>query len=360
MLKRPHTLFLCAILQMTISSLYGQMQVDSILVSGKVLRYQAGNPMRFTASDHDLTFFFSSKNIKTDHYRYQLRGFDDNWTTSSYPATRYNNLKGGNYELQVEGITAGNVSGRTQISFSVERELMEEWWFIPSVIVYVLVLLSALMYFFILYHFKQKLKVQAIRNRLAADLHDEVGATLSSIAMATNMVQRKVGDSTEVQNLLAHIRSDSEETINTIRDTVWTINPDNDSPAKLFEKMRSLAFQMLAVKEIAVQFENEARTGNRLGINMEQRRNLYLIFKEAINNIAKHSSAGSVNIRVSQSRDGLCLRIEDDGVGFDISKPSEGNGLKNFRTRAAESFIDLTIESSPGMGTRISMIVPDL
>jgi signal transduction histidine kinase len=222
----------------------------------------------------------------------------------------------------------------------------------------VLVLLGAAMYFFMLYNFRQKLKVQSIRYRLAADLHDEVGATLSSIAMATNMVQRKIGSAqADVHSLLAHIKADSEETIHIIRDTVWAINPDNDSPQKLFEKMRSLAFQMLTTQNIALAFDNQVLFNKRLKINMEQRRNLYLIFKEAINNIAKHSEATKVYVCITRSAAGLHWLIEDNGVGFDTHQQTDGNGLKSFRSRASESFIDLTLESAPGNGTRLVMVV---
>lgn len=340
------------------SNAIARTRIDSVLVQGKTVSFKVGDRLHFGASDDDLTFIFSSEN--STHYRYRLQGFDNAWITSRYPVARYTNLKGGNYELVVES-TAGNaLPGRASLAFSVERGLTEEWWFIPMVIAYVLLLLGTLMYLFFLYHFKQNLKVQAMRNRIAADLHDEVGATLSSIAMATNMVQRKLGDAVEVHDLLANIQSDSEDTIHMIRDTVWTINPDNDAPEKLFEKMRSMAFQMLAVHEIRVEFENTVRNVNRLKISVDQRRNVYLMFKEALNNIARHSAARNVTVRISESAEGVLIAMEDDGGGFDPDKPVEGNGLRNFRNRAADSFIDFAIDSAPGNGTRISMVVPEL
>ncbi len=345
-----------------------QMRIDSVLVRGESVAFRPGEQLHLGASDDDLTFIFSSENSK--HYRYRLEGFDNGWIASRYPVARYTNLKGGNYRLLVEStpgnalprdtLAANRPAGRASLTFSIERELTEEWWFAPAVIAYVLLLLGVLMYFFFLYHFKQNLKVQAMRNRIAADLHDEVGATLSSIAMATNMVQRKLGQATEVNDLLTNIRADSEDSIQIIRDTVWTINPDNDAPEKLFEKMRSMAFQMLAVREIRVEFENAVRNVKGLKISVEQRRNVYLMFKETMNNIARHSAARHVSVRISETAEGICIAIEDDGGGFDPGKPVEGNGLRNLRNRAAGSFIDFAIDSAPGKGTRISMVVPEL
>jgi hypothetical protein len=352
---------LLACLFFTSFSSYGQAVVKGLVVNGKTLSFQANQPVRLSVVDKDVTFTFATSPWSNIRYRYKLVGFDQQWCNSRYPIARYTNLSGGEYVLVICCVINGRIAHSTSIPVLVERRLVEEWWFIPSVIIYILVLLGAAIYFFILYNFRQKLKVQAIRYRLAADLHDEVGATLSSIAMATHMVQRKLGSAPpDVNSLLDHIKSDSEETVHTIRDTVWTINPDNDSPQKLFEKMRSFAFQVLTAKEIALQFDNQALPNKQLKINMEQRRNLYLIFKEAIHNIAKHSEATKACVWITRSTDGLHWLIEDNGIGFDTQQLTNGNGLRNFRSRASESFIDLTIDAAPGNGTRIRMMVPEL
>ncbi len=358
---RSCRLYLFACLQFIPFSLYAQVYVQGVTANGKALPYHVNQPIRLVALDNDVIFTFSAQPGPVVMYQYKLEGFDRQWISSPYPTARYTNLNGAEYVLEVRCLRSGKVVASVRVPVSVERELMEEWWFIPSVIAYILVLLGAAMYFFMLYNFRQKLKVQSIRYRIAADLHDEVGATLSSIAMATNMVQRKMGSTQpDVQSLLAHIKADSEETIHTIRDTVWTINPDNDSPEKLVEKMRSFAFQSLTAQGIALQFDNQVKFDKSLKVNMEQRRNLYLIFKEAIANIAKHSEATKAYVHITRSTEGLQWLIEDNGVGFDMCLETDGNGLKNFRSRAAESFIDLTIDSARGQGTRLSMNVPEL
>lgn len=339
----------------------GQIRIDSILVGGRALSASSRKDLQMAALDNDITFSFYSSIQPATRYRYILEGFEKNWVNSQYPVARYTNLPGGNYKFRVQNVPLMGVTGEAQFYFTKERALTEEWWFIPSVIFYVLALLGTLMYFFILYNFRQKLKVQSIRYRLAADLHDEVGATLSSISMAANIAQRKIGaEKEDIQSLLEHIRSDSEQTVHMIRDTVWTINPDNDSPEKLFEKMRSLAFQMLTVKHIDVHFENEIGETKGIKISVEQRRNLYLIFKEAVHNIARHSGASRAEIRITHSKAGLRWLIQDNGIGFDTNKSSNGNGLKNFRNRAQQSLIDLELTSLPGKGTRLMMTVTEV
>lgn len=340
---------------------YTQAILQHVRANDSLLLFRAGQPVRLKALDNDVTFTFRPVRGDSVLYEYQLLGFDRKWQETPYPEARYTNLTGNEYQLQIRARTNGRWSPTTTIPILVERELTEEWWFVPAVIGYIVLLLGAAIYFFLLYNFRQKLKVQAIRYRIAADLHDEVGATLSSIAISTRLAQKKVGDSRpDVQSILDMIQADSEETIYTIRDTIWAINPDNDLPEKLFEKMRSFAFQVLTPQEIALHYDNRISADKSLKMSMEQRRNVYLIVKETVNNIAKHSGATKAGIQISRTDEGIRFVISDNGCGFDMTQGYEGNGLKNFRTRAEESFITLTIDSTPGAGTTLHLLVPEL
>ena len=323
--------------------------------------FDSQTPIKLSALDDDVVFSFLPIHADSVTYFFQMQNLDNQWFSSKFPETRYTNFKGKKYVFLMKAVVNGKETGITKQAIEKELSLTEEYWFLPSVVFYILLLFSAGLYFFMLNNFRQKLKVQTIRNRIASDLHDEVGATLSSIAISAKLVQKKLGkNSPEIQPILDRIKADSEETIHSIRDTVWTINPDNDSPEKLFEKIRSFAFELFAAMDIALQFENEILPDKKLKISMEQRRNIYLICKEAINNIAKHSAATKVKINISRHADGLNILIKDNGVGFDKNENYEGNGLKNFRSRAAESFIELKIQSEIGQGTEIFMLVPEL
>lgn len=338
---------------------YAQACIQAVTANGKALPYRANQPIRLAALVNDVTFTFSTG--PGISYQYKLEGFDQHWNSSPYPVAHYTNLTGAEYALNVRYLQNGRVTASIQVPVSVERELVEEWWFIPSVIVYIGLLLGAVIYFFLLYNFRQQLKMQAIRYRIAADLHDEVGATLSSIAISTKLAQKKIGDALpDVQPILDTIKADAEETMYTIRDTIWTINPDNDSLEKLFEKMRSFAAQLLTAQGIALQYDNQMLFDKSPTISMEQRRNVYLMVKEAITNIANHSQATKVAVHISRTAEGIDLLITDNGVGFDPSIDYEGNGLKNFRSRAKASFITLTIQSKVGQGTQVAMSVPEL
>lgn len=207
----------------------------------------------------------------------------------------------------------------------------------------------------------QQNKLLQIRDEIARDLHDEVGATLTSIATSAKVIQKKFGTKNlEANSILSQIKTDSEEAIHTIRDTVWALNPENDAPEKLLEKMKAVGFKLLTTHEIAFVFENELPIVKLPIFTMEQRRNLYLVYKEAIHNIAKHAHATNAQVRIFQQANTLHIRISDDGQGFDCLKNTEGNGLKNFQKRAKEGGFEVNVSSGEGIGTIIEMIVNNI
>jgi len=332
-----------------------------VVAGAEILQPDRNRTVHLKALHNDVIFDFAPLSDTNTHYEFKLEGFDPSWIRTRYPQTRYTNLGGDEYHFLVRLVKGKKILVTESIPISVEKELQEEWWFIPSVVIYVILLISAAIYFFLLYNFRQKLKLQSMRYKIASDLHDEVGATLSSIAISTRMVRNRVGEANpDVMPILDRIKSDSEDTIHTIRDTVWAINPDNDAPEKLFEKMRSFGFQLLSALDIAFEFDNKILPGSKMKISMEQRRNIFLMFKEAVNNIAKHSGASKVLVSLSPDGDGIRMIIEDNGKGFDLETEYEGNGLKIFRHRANESFMDLQLSSVCGQGTRIEVGIPEI
>ena len=333
------------------------LRVEGQIISVKTkLGSRNLNPNRIQLGALEDNLIIEWKPCSNCTYRYWLRGLDQDTVVYAYPVARFTKLGGGSYTFQVQTKQNSQWSKPLTLGLDVETSLTETLWFWPSMAVYALLLLGAAIYFFLLYNFRQKLKLHSLRNRIAADLHDEVGATLSSIAISTHLIAKKWGNQTpDMLSILNQIKSDSEDTIQVIRDTVWTLNSDNDSAAQLFEKMRSLAFQVLAPQDIALQFDNQIPADNSLKFSMEQRQNLYLIFKEAINNILKHAEATKVNVECIMKNEEFSLIITDNGKGFDSSEKYEGNGLKNFKKRAQESFMNFKLSSKAGEGTKLEL-----
>jgi len=203
------------------------------------------------------------------------------------------------------------------------------------------------------YRTRQKLKLQTLRNKIAIDLHDDVGSTLSSISIFSQLMQQQ---SKETIPMLETIGESSRKMLDAMADIVWTINPENDQFEKIILRMRSFAFEMLGAKNIDFEFIADEEVV-RLKLLMEVRKNFYLIFKEATNNMVKYSGADKAFFSIKRENNYLNLVIHDNGKGFDTNKSTEGNGLKNIKRRAQEIGAKVIIDSFPGKGTTVQLSV---
>ena len=182
--------------------------------------------------------------------------------------------------------------------------------------------------------------------------------TLTGIATSAKVVQKKMdSQQPELKAVLGQMKDDSEEAIHTIRDTIWALNPDNDAPEKLIERMKATGFKLLMPHDIVFAFENEVPVNQLPAFSMEQRRNLYLVYKEALHNIAKHSEATHAQVLIYQQNDILHIRISDDGKGFDCATITDGNGLKNFQKRAKEGGFEVNVSSKNGAGAEVMLSI---
>ena len=196
------------------------------------------------------------------------------------------------------------------------------------------------------------------RKRLSADLHDDVGATLSSISIYTEAIKTKLknNEPERVMELVNKIGENSRETISTLGDIVWNLNPINDSAERLFNRMESTATVLLSAQNTALDFTADPQLFS-FDFSLEAKQNLYLIFKETINNAAKYAQASEVKVSIRKSSNALEMTISDNGKGFDTEKHSSGNGLKNIRQRTEALQGKATISSS-GNGTQTDILIP--
>ena len=201
-------------------------------------------------------------------------------------------------------------------------------------------------------HSQSELLLQ--RQQISRDLHDEIGATLSGIAMYSHLAreQLKRSQPDAIENSLGIIQSHAGEMVNKLNDIVWLINPGQDNLQQLMQRLEEYAVQMSAAKNIRVK---SIISDNLGGINLqaENRRNIYLLFKEAINNAVKYSQASLLELNVKQVNGFVEISLNDNGIGFNIENVKSGNGLKNMKHRAKEAGVSLSIESEKGRGTRI-------
>jgi len=215
--------------------------------------------------------------------------------------------------------------------------------------------LFAILSFFIYwnYHARQKLKLLSLRNKIASDLHDDVGSTLSSISIFSQMAQQ---ESKETIPMLETIGESSRKMLDAMADIVWTIKPENDQFEKILMRMKSFAYELLGAKKIDFEFIADEDV-EKFKLPMEARRNLYLIFKEATNNMVKYSGASRAMFAIKGNKNSLTMIIKDDGKGFNLSSSTGGNGLKNMKRRAVEIGAEFMIYTHPGNGTTIQLKV---
>ena len=300
--------------------------------------------------------FVSPGSGPSDDLRYQIRldGGDSEWSSPSDQRTVvYANLAPGRYRFQVRALNSdGVVSGATAgFSFTILPPLWQRWWFRTLAGL----LIAAVAYAFYRYRVSRLLEVAEMRNRIATDLHDDIGANLTRIAVLSEVVRRQRSADGDAQ--LASIAAVARESVTAMSDIVWAISPGRDGLNDLTRKMREHAEEVFAIGETSLTFT--APDGPRdIRLSVDMRRDIYLIFKEAINNAARHADCSHVQVEIQSHGAQLVLSVSDDGNGFDTTVEGDGNGLVSMRRRAERLGATFDVRSRPGDGTDVRLEVP--
>lgn len=201
---------------------------------------------------------------------------------------------------------------------------------------------------------RRMVEIERVRNTIARDLHDDIGSTLSSINILSKVALVEKNGSAE--NYLQRIGDQSSRMMEDISDIVWSINPHNDSMTQAMIRMREFSSEVLESKNIALSFSE--KINDDIKLDADKRKNLFLIFKESVNNAAKYSMANRVEISLEKVDHTLVMKVKDDGKGFDEETVKAGNGLRNLRERAREIKATINLKSQPGNGTEIELRLP--
>ena len=350
------TIYLALIILICLcQTIYAQITIKRILADGKTIS-PSTKSIPLKANENSLSIEFESNPNQKIRYFYQLKGLETDWTETQYPIIKYMNLPANDYELLVKAQINQPKISQYHLFLKIPLPFYYKPWFHWSLGLYVVLIIGIGFYLFFLYDFRQKLKVQHIRNRIASDLHDEVGSNLNSIAIFVELLRKKVGlQNPEMLSLLEKITNNSEESVGLMQDTVWAINPNNDTLEKLFGRMQNFSTEVLSAKDIALSFDNQT-IDSKVNLSMEQRRNVYLVFKESINNIVKHAKASKVSVLIKAEKNAITIYIKDNGIGFDTSEIFEGNGLESFKTRSEEEDLIVRLNSVKGEGTEVVLM----
>jgi signal transduction histidine kinase len=284
---------------------------------------------------------FGAGNVR---YQYRLEGTAADWTAPSDQRTvNYASLAPGRYRFLVRAMDADGVMSPASatVSFTVLSPVWQRWWFL-TIAALLIAFGSHRLY---RYRVARLLQIANMRTRIATDLHDDIGANLTRIALLS-----EVARGTQESGPLSSIARIARESVSSMSDIVWAINPKRESVVDLIRRMRQHADEVLTSRAIALRFDAMHVPGT-LRLPMDVRRDLLLIFKEAVNNAARHARCSTVTIDLRVERSRMTLAITDDGVGFDTSAAGDGNGLDSMRRRAARLRGTLDIASAPGATT---------
>lgn len=235
-----------------------------------------------------------------------------------------------------------------------QKEIQQKTLFISLLILALVAIIIIALVLRNRYTLKQRLKEVELRNKIASDLHDDVGSTLSSIRMYSDIVKSQPEQNANAVTLLDKISSNSKEMIENMSDIVWMIKPGNDEFKNIENRMLNFANEICAPSGISFDFIKNANA-EEIKMPMEQRRDLYLIFKEAVNNAVKYAGCRSITAQINFEKPLLHLSISDNGSGFNASIIKAGNGLANMKLRTERNGGKFSVDSAQGEGTEIKI-----
>lgn len=258
-------------------------------------------------------------------------------------------LKPGSYTLEILALQDNYMISTTPLvyNFTISRPWYNTWPFYIFVALIIISITIAIQQ----YRLRQILKVERVRRKIASDLHDDIGSTLSSINVYSEIAKRE----NDNKDYINTIQQNAVSIINNLDDLVWNINPKNDVLDNMIVRMRQFAEPLMAEKDIECTF-NIVTDNLQASITPDVRTNIYLLFKEAVNNVIKHSGSTACTINILQKGKSLTLTVADNGRGFDAKLISKHrNGLHNMQQRAADIKGNLNINSAPAQGTVVTI-----
>lgn len=295
-------------------------------------------------------------NQQQNKFYYKFDGVDEEWRTlGNSNHLRFSSLSPGTYHLRIKGKSSNEAYSENEIRLKIHVNgiFYQQVWF------YSIVLIMALSIVLIVFKYRlnQEMKLQNLRIKLSSDLHDEVGSILSRISMKAEMIKSGFVAKHDVENELTKIEDESRLATSSMSDVLWSIDARNDKLVNLIDYLREHAEEMLLPKGVKIVF-NTGILNENMDIPLEKRQNVFYIFKEAINNIVKHSDAKTVRISVHVTNQKLSISIIDDGTaGKGENIRLTGQGIKNMKMRAQSIKGNLQIENDGGYQVYLNLSI---
>ena len=333
-----------------------------VITSVKVFNENIKGDRKEIILDHKknfISFEFSSLDYsdpKDNQYSFMLDGLQNDWqiSESSSRIATYTNLSPGTYIFKVRGSNSDGIwsDSYASVKIIILSPFWQTWWFITLAILF----LGIFLYYLSTMRIKNLLAIEKLKSKLAADLHDNIGSGLTEISILSEVASRKNGnDKITIGSELSKISDISRQLVDNMSDIVWVVNPRRDSLHDLILRLKDSYAEILSSLEISFKAKNLEKL-IEVKLPMDIKQNLFLIFKEAINNSIKHSNCKRIVLEANLRNDILEISLTDDGIGFDENKIIQGNGLKNMISRANQIEGKIKIKSSINYGTSIRFI----
>lgn len=336
-----------------------RLLIETILLGNDSILRNPSGKISTNWNHNDITVSFNTINYHdAQDQRYAYRIANDNDTSWKMLEDQrrivFNNLAAGKHLMEAKVFSLNNrwPPQFIQLTIFISPPFWKTWWFY----VLAVVLISGIIYSVFHDRINQLKKIIALRTNISRDLHDEVGATLSGISMYSHLTKEQVKNNqfTEIERSLNIIQQSAGDMVEKLSDIVWAINPAHDSLKNLIQKIEEYATDMAVVKKIKVNSVMPAHI-SEIKIPVHIRQNIYLLFKEALNNAVKYSNASLIEFGVISADHYIKFWVVDNGKGFDPAAIRKGNGLVNMQKRAEEIGAILLVSPAEGGGTVISL-----
>jgi signal transduction histidine kinase/ligand-binding sensor domain-containing protein len=344
--------------------------IDGLLVNDHPL--DIADPMRVPPLCKKIEFRFSALSYTAPEkvrVRYKLDGVDSDWIEIAGQRNAvYTALRPGKYRMHLKACNSDGIWNETgtSLSFVVQPAWWQSWWFQSSILIAFMAVSAAAIRFWSQRRLKLKLErlehQQALskeRSRIARDLHDDLGATVTQVGLMLEELRAAPLSTEEIKQQSDMI---SGRVLNLARDldaVVWSVNPTNDSLGELFAYLGQSFLEYFRYAPVRPRLEVMDAVPD-YALAPEVRHQLFLVVKEAANNVIKHSQAGEATLSLNVVENMLEIRIEDNGRGFapDAVARSKRHGFPNMRTRVQQLGGKLEVSSEPGKGTSIRILIP--
>jgi signal transduction histidine kinase/ligand-binding sensor domain-containing protein len=327
----------------------------------------SASSLRLAPGKHRLEFQYTGIYFDAPErvrFRYRLEGLDSDWVeagssrSASFPYVPY-----GDYRFEViagNGKGGWNTTGAS-ISVTVRPYLWQTWWFrVPaSLCLLAVIAVTARVQEKRKLHrrLEQLERERALaheRERIARDLHDDLGSSLARISLLSGLLKADRDNPRQVELNAVKISQSADQTVRALEEIVWAVRPGSDSLQSLVEYIAHFANELFEDGKVHCRLDLPQDLPAR-PLPPEIRHNIFLVVKEALTNAFKHASASEVSVRAEARDDALEIVVHDDGKGFEINGRGRGNGLGNMRRRAQAMGESVTIESAPGQGTTVCL-----